>query len=217
MATNQKNEGRRFGFSHKQGRILDHQIQRERSEMKSRIFSRISIGVITLALLSLAQAFPAPPAPEPNIGINGYFSTDRVPRGHLVQVAIVLDIPAGYHVNGNRPLNKYAIPTKITIEGPRGVLIGPVSYPRAVVRKLKATNNESLAVYEGRAIMRFNVTVPGGFQGGSADLKAHVRYQSCNDDVCFPPKTQELNMSIGVVGGSDRVQRVNGWAFGGRR
>lgn len=185
--------------------------------MNSKILSRISIGLITLALLNLSPTFLAAPAPEPNIGLNGYFSTDRVQRGHLVQAAIVLDIPAGYHVNGNRPLNKYSIPTKVEIEAPRGISIGPVMYPRAIVRRLKATNNEALAVYEGRAILRFNVTVPAGYQGGSADLIARVKYQSCNDDVCFPPKTQQLNMNIGVVGGNDRVQRVNGWAFGGRR
>ena len=128
----------------------------------------------------------------------------------------MLDIPAGYHVNSSRPLNKYAIPTNLKIEAPRGVLIGPVAYPRAIVRRLKAVNNELLAVYEGRAILRFNVTVPANYQGGSADLKARVKFQSCNDEVCFPPKTHEVNLSIGVVGANERVQRVNGWAFGRR-
>src|SRR5207248_10813876 len=64
-----------------------------------------------------------------------------------------------YHVNANRPLGKYAIPTSLKIDAPRGVNIGPVIYPRAIVRRLKAVNNEPLAVYEGRAILRFSVTV----------------------------------------------------------
>ena len=167
-----------------------------------------------LVLFGIPGAFHATPRPEPDIGVNGYFSTDRAQRGHIVRAAVVLDIPAGYHVNSSRPLNKYAIPTNLKIEAPRGVLIGPVAYPRAIVRRLKAVNNELLAVYEGRAILRFNVTVPANYQGGSADLKARVKFQSCNDEVCFPPKTHEVNLSIGVVGGNERVQRVNGWAFG---
>ena len=88
-------------------------------------------------------------------------------------------------------------------------------YPRSIVRKLKATNNEPLAVYEGRAILHFNVTVPASYQG-SVSLNLHLRFQSCNDEVCFPPKTQEVNMGIEVVGPNDRVQRTNGWVFGRR-
>jgi hypothetical protein len=154
-------------------------------------------------------------APEPNIGVNGYFASDRAQRGRIVQAAVVMEIPAGYHVNANRPLNKYSIPTSLKIDASGGVRIGPVLYPQAIVRKLKATNNEPLAVYEGRAILHFNVTVPASYQG-SVSLNLHLRFQSCNDEVCFPPKTQEMNMGIDVVGPNDRVQRTNGWVFGRR-
>src|SRR5437870_4004374 len=114
--------------------------------MKTKV-TGISIALF-LVLFSIPAVFNATPRPEPDIGVKAYFSTDRVPRGHLVQAAIVLEIPAGYHVNSNRPMNKYAIPTNLKIEAPRGVVIGPVAYPRATVRRLKAVNNELLAVYE---------------------------------------------------------------------
>src|SRR5437660_936307 len=155
------------------------------------------------------------PAPEPNIGVNGYFASNRAQRGRIIQAAVVMEIPSGYHVNANRPLNKYSIPTSLKVDASGGVRVGPVMYPHAIVRKLKATNNEPLAVYEGRAILRFNVTVPANYQG-SVSLNLHLRFQSCNDEVCFPPKTQEMNMGIDVVGPNDRVQRTNGWVFGRR-
>lgn len=167
-------------------------------------------------LFGLASGMYAAPTPEPNIGVNGYYSNDKARRGRTIQAAVVMEIPSGYHVNANRPLNKYSIPTALKIEAPRGVTVGPVAYPRAIVHRLKASNNEPLAVYEGRAILRFNVTVPAGYQGGSIDLKARLRYQSCNDEVCFPPKNQDVNMGISVVGPNDRVQRANGWVFGRR-
>src|SRR5260370_37043634 len=143
--------------------------------------------------------------PEPNIGVNGYFASDRAQRGRIIQAAVVMEIPSGYHVNANRPLNKYSIPTSVKIEGSGGVRVGPVIYPHPIIRKLKATNNEPLAVYEGRAILRFNVTVPANYQGGSVDLKARLRFQSCNDEVCFPPKNQDVDMNIGVVGANERL------------
>ena len=174
-----------------------------------------------VALLAVLVGIPAnfqaaAPTPEPNIGVKGYYANDKASRGRTVQAAIVMEIPSGYHVNSNRPLGKYAIPTTMKIDAPGGVKVGPVTYPRAIVRKLKATNNESLAVYEGRAIMRFNVTVPANYQGGEIVLKVHLRFQSCNDEVCFPPKNEDVDMGIGVAGAGDRVQRVNGWVFGGR-
>src|SRR3954469_15704703 len=128
--------------------------------MKSIIQLLLLVAVAVIPQNFLAKPAPTPAAPEPTIHFKGYYANDKAPKGRLVRAAVVLEVPDGYHVNANKPLGKYAIPTTINIEAPRGVNVGPIAFPRAVVRKLKATNNESLAVYEGRAIMRFNVTVP---------------------------------------------------------
>ena len=182
--------------------------------MKTKLI--LTFVILFGVILSVPASFNARSAPEPNIGVNGYFSADKAQRGRTVQAAVVIDIPAGFHVNSNRPLNKYAIPTNLKIEALSGVVIGPVAYPRAIVRRLKAVNNEQLALFERRAILRFSVTVPANYKSDSANLEARLKYQSCNDEVCFPPKTHEIKMSIGVVGANDRVQRVNGWVFGRR-
>jgi len=184
--------------------------------MKSiaRSFLLLVLGITPQSFATTVN--PPVASPEPNIEVKGYYSSDKVQRGRLVRAAIVMEIPGGYHVNANRPLGKYAIPTSVKIEAPKGVVVGPVVFPRAVVRKLKARNNESLAVYEGRTIMRFNVTVPANYGDGWLNLKARVRYQSCNDDACFPPKNEDIDLGIGVVGANERVQKANGWVFGGR-
>lgn len=185
-------------------------------EMKTKLIHRTFAVALLAVLVGIPRNFQAAPAPEPNIGLAGYYSNDKAQRGRTVQGAIVMDIPSGYHVNANRPLGKYAIPTTLKIEAPQGVTVSAVSYPRAIVRKLKASNNEQLAVYENKVIFRFRVTVPANYQGNELALKVRLRYQSCNDEVCFPPKNQDVDMGIGVVGAVDRVQRVNGWVFGGR-
>src|SRR6266404_7817359 len=191
------------------------------TRMKTKLIHRTFSVALLGVLIAIPSNFPAAanpgPAPQPNIGVNGYYANDKAQRGRTVQAAIVMDIPGGYHVNANRPLGKYAIPTALKIDVPRGVTVGTVSYPRAIVRKLKAGNNEPLAVYEGRAVLRFNISVPASYKGNEVVLKARLRYQSCNDEVCFPPKNQEVDMGIGVVGPGDPVKRANGWIFGGRR
>ena len=184
-----------------------------------RLFRGATLISITAFLLTTFAGGPVLGAdpPEPNIGVTGFFSSDKAQRGHTVQAAVVMEIPQGFHVNSNRPLSKYAIATVLKIEAPKGIRVGGISYPRATVRRLKASNNQPLAVYEGRAVMRFTLTLPANFRQGVTALRVSLRYQSCNDEVCFPPQTREISMPIGVVGAGDSVKRINGNIFGGRR
>jgi thiol:disulfide interchange protein len=108
-----------------------------------------------------------------------------------------MDIPSGYHANSNRPLEKFLIATQLKIEGPRGIRVGPILYPRAVLRSLKFSKSK-VSVFEGRTTMRFSVTVPRNFAEKSAELKARLRFQSCNDDLCFPPQTREVKLYLNV-------------------
>ena len=164
------------------------------------------------------SVFPAPAAQSSAIGVNGFFSVDPAQQASTFQAAIVLDIPDGLHVNSNRPLGKYAIPTSVKVSAPKGLKITPVSYPPGRVRTFRfgeGAPEERLSVYEGRAIARFNVGVPADFEQGVAHVRVSVRFQSCNDEVCFPPATRELDLAIGVVGRDAPVNHINGQYFGG--
>src|ERR1700752_2770339 len=107
--------------------------------MKTKMILRTLIVIAITTVIGTAHAFVTAPLPQPNIEIKGYYANDKAPRGRVVRAAIVMEIPSGYHVNANKPLGKYAIPTTVKIEAPKGVTVGPVSFPRAIVRKLKAT------------------------------------------------------------------------------
>ncbi|MBA3321591.1 MAG: hypothetical protein H0T45_09155 [Pyrinomonadaceae bacterium] len=152
---------------------------------------------------------------QADITINGFFAADKVRQGRTVQAAIVLDIPAGYHVNAHRPFDKFSIPTVVQLDA-SGVRLSPVSYPRPTVRRL-SFSNEPLALYEGRTVLRFNVTVPANHQTGILELKARVSYQRCNDEVCFPPAKRDLTIPLMVVSARETVKRINGEYFGKRK
>jgi hypothetical protein len=130
-----------------------------------------------------------------------------------------MDIPRGLHVNSNRPLGKYAVATVVKVDAPRGFRVTPVSYPRGTVRSFNfgGSGADRLAVYEGRAIFRFSVGVPAGHPLGVETVRVSVRFQSCNDEVCFPPATRDLALRIAVVGRDTPSNRVNGQLFGGGR
>lgn len=201
---------------------------------------RDSATRLALALLMLAVA-PAPPAaaragvnvevptaadpgfifeaaePEPqssNIGVNGFFSVDPAQQGSTFQAAVVLDIPGDLHVNSNRPGQKFLIPTTVKVSAPQGFRVTPVTYPRAATRRFRFSD-QPLNVYEGRAVIRFNVSVPAGHPLGVETVRVNVRFQSCNEEACFPPATRDLALRIAIVDRNTPSNRVNGQLFGG--
>lgn len=126
--------------------------------------------------------------------ING--SIGPVKRGGSTRGTVVMNIPGGLHVNSNRPNSEYAIPTTVRVSG-AGVKIGGVTYPRGKNRKFEFSEN-SINVYEGRATFNFNVTVPANYRGNSIRVRVLVKYQACTDEVCYPPKTQEITLTAAV-------------------
>src|SRR5256885_1738241 len=102
--------------------------------MRRKLFRRAAILCALFASLAMSANFYATTkyatatnaAMQANVGLGGFFSLDKAPRGSTFQAAVVANIPGGYHINGNRPLSKFSIPTVLKIEAPGGVRIGPI-------------------------------------------------------------------------------------------
>jgi thiol:disulfide interchange protein DsbD len=152
-----------------------------------------------IAILLMPTAFYSTPVPQSaaDVNVSGSLAPDKLKKGRIARASVVMDIPSGLHVQSSRPLDKFLVATKLDVETPSGIQVGPVSYPRPLMRKLKFSKG-MVAVYEGRAVIRFNVTVPANYSGGSGDIKGKLRFQACNDESCFPPLTREVKMWLNV-------------------
>ncbi|HKO62892.1 MAG TPA: protein-disulfide reductase DsbD N-terminal domain-containing protein [Pyrinomonadaceae bacterium] len=153
----------------------------------------LAIGLLALSGSGSKVAAQSPP----HINVTAAASNHKVNRGRTLRATVTMEIPGDYHVNSARPLEKFLIPTTLKVSAPDGIRIGPIAYPRAVLRKFKFSKN-NVSVYEGRAVMRFTVTVPAATSTGAKELKLSLRYQSCNDEVCFPPQTKDLSLWVHV-------------------
>src|SRR6267143_7191430 len=142
---------------------------------------RITKLALAIAILLVPANFFATPAPQsaPNIPVNGSLASNKTQRGRTVQGIVTMDIPSGYHVNSNRPLERFLIATQLQIEAPKGIRVGPILYPRPLMRSLKFSKSK-VSVFEGHTTIRFTVTVTGSFTGNSVELKARLKFQSCN-------------------------------------
>lgn len=152
------------------------------------------IATLFLLLLLPASLYSQSAA---DVNVSGSIAPDKTKKGRVVRASVVMDIPKGLHVQSSKPLDKFLIATNLDVETPSGMKVGPVSYPRAVMRNLKFSKR-AVAVYEGRATLRFNVTVPANYSGSSGEIKGKLRFQACNDEACFPPVTREVKMWLNV-------------------
>ena len=161
--------------------------------------SKFSVLLSLAIILLLPTRFYSNPAPQSSsdVNVNGSIAPDKVKKGRIARASVVMDIPSGLHVQSSKPLDKFLVATKLDVETPSGMKVGPISYPRALMRKLKFSKG-TVAVYEGRAVLRFNVTVPANYNGSSGDIKGKLRFQACNDESCFPPVTREVKIWLNV-------------------
>ena len=168
--------------------------------MNRQIFSPLSRLTISLCLcfasasLSTVHAQTTPPKITTKLSL----TTANVQRGRSVSASLVLDIPRGYHVNAHDPVSRFALPTKIEVDVPSGIRIGSISYPRAILRRF-TFSEDRLGVYESRTVIRFNIKIPANQQTGQSEIKAHLSYQSCSDEVCFPPVKTEISVPLNVI------------------
>jgi DsbC/DsbD-like thiol-disulfide interchange protein len=153
----------------------------------------LSLSVLLEGLTAVrAQTTP------PKIATKLSLATPKVQRGSTVRGSLVLGIPSGYHVNAHDPISRFALPTKIEVEGPAGMKVGAVVYPKAILRRF-SFSEDRLGVYERRAVIRFTITAPLTPAAGKGEIKVRLSYQSCSDEVCFPPVTREVAVPITII------------------
>ena len=150
--------------------------------------------ILVFAFVFGASGFTA--LAQGGITINGEVGKGSVQKGKSTVVSVILDIPDGLHINSNRPSKAGLIATRVKVTAP-GLTVGAINYPRGINKKFSFAD-ESLSVYEGRTAIRFNVTVPPNFKGSVAKIRAVVNYQSCTDEVCYRPRTDELTLSAAI-------------------
>ena len=160
--------------------------------------------LLLLTSLTLLLAFSIAPngavlaqTTPPRINVKLLLAGQRIQQGRAVWASLILEIPSGYHVNAHDPVSRFALPTKVELEVPDGIKVGPIAYPKAIVRKF-SFSGERLGVYENRTVIRFVIMVPPNQPKGNAEIKARLNYQSCSDDVCFPPMKREVTACLTV-------------------
>lgn len=175
-----------------------------------RVFGCVLALIAVLATSALAQSS------ADVVKASGALSVDKVKQGATVKAAVVVNISQGYHINSNRPLDKFLIPAALKIEPLNGVTASAIVYPAASMRKFPFSKTP-MSVFEGRAIIRFSLRTLPSLAPGSYTLRAKLTVQACNDQACLPPKTLDVNIPFEVVPATAQVNNINPDLFGAPR
>lgn len=124
-------------------------------------------------------------------------SVYKIKRGGAAQLAVVIDIDKGYHINSNRPSDKNLIATALKIERVTGLSASPVVYPKAKLERFEFSP-KPLSVFAGKLILKMTVRALPSLAPGSHALKAKLTVQACNNQQCLRPQTIDVSIPLQV-------------------
>jgi thiol:disulfide interchange protein DsbD len=151
---------------------------------------RFALLVLLMALVGPAGAR----AQERPIALTPVSSVAAARPGDTIRLALKVEIPAGLHVQADRPRDKYLIGALLWIDPASGVEVREVVYPTALDLPFPGYK-EPLAVYEGDVAIGVSLRLPAA---GAGDLRipARFRYQACDDTQCFRPRVMETGWTV---------------------
>jgi len=142
-----------------------------------------------------------------------YVSYDPVARGMTFQVAVVLKIRPGFHVNARQVTEDYLIPTDLRAEVPAGFKVAEVVYPKGTLQTFAFAKNKPLNVYTDTVTLRLPLTALPAAPLGAQHLAMKLRYQACSSEICLPPVTKDVDATINVVAGQSAAKAANAAVF----
>ena len=173
------------------------------------------------AVLVLATAEVIPPATYAQgvsakdvVAPAAFASYDPVARGMSFQVAVVMKIHQGFHVNARQVTEDYLIPTDLRVEVPAGFKAGEVVYPKGTMQTFAFSKDKQLNVYTDSVVVRVPVTVLSSAPLGAQHFAMKLKYQACSQEICLPPVTKDVDATVNVVAEAASAKPSNAEVFG---
>ncbi len=163
---------------------------------------------VTLVLLSPA-VFAQTPSAKDVVAPTAFASYEPVARAMAFQVAVVLKIRPGFHVNAREVTFDYLIPTELGADVPAGFKLDNVIYPKGTLQTFAFSKDKKLNVYTDTVILRLPLTVLKDAPLGPQHLAMKLRYQACSTEICLPPVTKEVDATLTVVAAPAEAKPAN--------
>jgi thiol:disulfide interchange protein DsbD len=170
-----------------------------RSSRNSSRALALAATIFSAAILALAASLAAQvPSGKDVVAPTTYASFDPVARGKSFELAVVLKIRPGFHINARPASEEYLIPTELRAELPAGFHAGEITYPKGKLHSFAFTKTQ-LSVYEETVVLKLPLTALESAPVGAQHIPLKLRYQACSNEICLPPVTKDVDATINVV------------------
>ena len=159
------------------------------------------LAVTILALSSTALGAPDNAPVDPAIvQWNATFSSSQpVHAGEKTTLLLSGAIPDGWHVYSLTQPPGGPIALKVSLDdADTGSIIGDIKAPSPLTKQDRAFDLET-QTYSGALQLAVPVSLRDGLTQGAHDVRVSVRYQSCSERECRPPRTVHLTARIDVA------------------
>lgn len=108
--------------------------------------------------------------------------------------ALKVVVLSGFHVNSDKPRDEFLIPLKLTwTSGP--LAVKSISYPKPEDVKV---GSQTLAVFTGTFEIRTEFAASPQAAPGSSVMVGKIRFQACNNIMCFRPATVDVRLPVSI-------------------
>jgi thiol:disulfide interchange protein len=152
------------------------------------------VAALAVAAIATTHAQLRPPTAD----VRPLLAAEAVPAGGDLRAALQVTLPEGLHANSNRPRDPLLIPMQLSFAPPDGVTVEEVVWPEATDFEQEGAT-EPLAVFEREFVIGVRLTVAQGVAAGDLVVPVSLRYQACNDVMCFIPATVDAAWTTTVV------------------
>ncbi|HKW56808.1 MAG TPA: protein-disulfide reductase DsbD domain-containing protein [Candidatus Acidoferrum sp.] len=163
-----------------------------------KLIATIFCGILLLAIVAALPSASQVPNPKDVVSPTAYASLDPVGRGSAFQIAVLVKIRNGFHINAREKSEEYLIATDLQAAAPAGFKIGPVSYPKGQLHSFSFSKTP-LNVYEGTIELRVAAEAHSNAPLGEQHIPLKLHYQACNDELCLPPVTLDVDARVNVA------------------
>ena len=113
-----------------------------------------------------------------------------------LQQEITATLAPGFHLNSATPHENFLIPLRLKWE-PGTLVADTVEYPKPHDQKY-SFSDQPISVLEGEFKITTKFKVADAATPGTTMLTGKLRYQACNNQACFPPKTVEVKLPVQI-------------------
>jgi len=162
-----------------------------------------SIALLAAVVISAADAHAQ--LRRPRAAVSPLIESSAVRAGTSVRAALQVTLPEGLHTQSNKPRDPTLIPTMLTVDAPAGITWDEVVWPPAIDLN-QVGQDKPLAVFERDFLIGVHLAVAPNAATGEIKIPAHLRYQACDANLCYPPVTQDVEWTLNIVAASAAVQ-----------